>query len=966
MPFLAVLLWALPASEVAPDFFRDIQPIFQKRCAECHTAKARGGLRLDQPKNLFGGSESGPVVVAGKPADSLLIRKVTSKDPGERMPPQGESLSPGEVDLLRAWVAAGAKIPTMEEKESWWAFQPLAKPSILAGQQPIDFLIRQRLKAKGWDLSAPADKTALLRRVTYDITGLPPSVDEIRRFLEDNSSEAYERVVDRLLASSAYGERWARLWLDLVHYADTHGYDKDKLRPNAWPYRDHLIRALNSDMPFDRFAREQIAGDILYPGDPGAIEALGMLAAGPWDFIGHAEVPETKIDGKVARHLDRDDMVGTVLTTFLGLTVQCAQCHNHKFDPISQEEYYRLQAVFAAIDRADRPYFQDPAIAQKDADLRQQIEAVQSALKTIDGRRNKGVDAEIREARNRLQSLQKSGRSSAPEYGWHSPIENKATVQHWVQVDLGLSLKFSNVVLEPCWDDFAGIGAGFGFPVRWKLEGSDSPEFKNPFLLFEQKNDFPNPGILPVTLPANAQARLVRLTITRLAPRQNDFIAAVAEMRIEDPSGRNLALGKPVTASGSIEGPPRWRASNLTDGIHHAGKPASPESLARLQSRLESLELQVLTEADRKARQSAQAKLDQLVAERARLPKPSMVYCGTVYQGGGAFTGTGGKPRSISVLRRGNVTQPGNPVTPGALSLLNHAPARFNLDPAAPEGERRAALANWIAHPDNPLFWRVMANRVWRWHMGRGLVETPSDFGKQGLPCTHPELLDHLALFLRENRGSLKALHRHIVTSATYRQSSDTIAERAQTDADNSLFWRANRQKLDSEQLRDTMLLLAGKLDRAMYGPGFMDFVIEKPEHSPHYQYHLHDPENPKSHRRTVYRFVVRSQQQPFLTCLDCADASMLVDRRNESITPQQALALLNNRFALVMAKHFGGRIDSLTGSPKEKVRLVVLESLGRQATDEEIPLLTELLAREGPAALARLLFNLNEFTYLD
>ena len=184
MPFLAVLLWALPASEVAPDFFRDIQPIFQKRCAECHTAKARGGLRLDQPKNLFGGSESGPVVVAGKPADSLLIRKVTSKDPGERMPPQGESLSPGEVDLLRAWVAAGAKIPAMEEKENWWAFQPLAKPSIPAGQQPIDFLIRQRLKAKGWDLSAPADKTALLRRVTYDITGLPPSVDEIRRFLK--------------------------------------------------------------------------------------------------------------------------------------------------------------------------------------------------------------------------------------------------------------------------------------------------------------------------------------------------------------------------------------------------------------------------------------------------------------------------------------------------------------------------------------------------------------------------------------------------------------------------------------------------------------------------------------------------------------------------------------------------------------------------------------------------------------
>ncbi|MFM8931056.1 MAG: DUF1553 domain-containing protein, partial [Gemmataceae bacterium] len=927
---------------------------------------ARGGLRLDQPKSLFGGSESGPVVIAGKPADSILIQKVTSKDATERMPPQGEPLSTSEVDLLKAWVTAGAKIPSSEEKESWWAFKPLAKPAIPAGQQPIDFLIRKKLSAKGWNLSPPAAKTALLRRVTYDITGLPPTVEEIRRSLDDNSPEAYERVVDRLLNSSAYGERWARLWLDLVHYADTHGYDKDKLRPNAWPYRDHLIRALNNDMPFDRFVREQIAGDILYPGDPGAIEALGMLSAGPWDFIGHAEVPETKIDGKVARHLDRDDMVGTVVTTFLGLTVQCAQCHNHKFDPISQEEYYGLQAVFAAIDRADRPYFQDPTIAQKDADLRRQIDAVQATLKGIDARRDKDVEAKITVARNQWQSLQKSGRSPAPEYGWHSPIENKAETTHWVQVDLGASRAIASIVLEPCWDDFGNIGAGFGFPTRWKLEGSDGPDFKTPRLLFEQKSDFPNPGIVPVALPLTAQARYVRLTVTRLTARQNDFIAAVAEMRVEDASGNNFALHKPVTASGSIEGPPRWRASNLTDGIHHAGKPATPETLASLKARLESLELQLLTEADRVARQAAQTQLDRLIAERARMPKPSMVYCGTVYTGSGAFTGTGGKPRPISLLRRGNVTQPGKPVKPGALSLLNHAPAKFNLEPSAPEGERRASLAQWITHPDNPLFWRVMANRVWRWHMGRGLVETPSDFGKQGQPCTHPELLDHLALFLRDNRGSLKALHRHILTSATYRQGSDSIAERAATDADNSLFWRANRQKLDSEQLRDTMLLLAGKLDRTMYGPGFMDFVIEKPEHSPHYQYHLHDPEDSKSHRRTVYRFVVRSQQQPFLTCLDCADASMLVDRRNESITPQQALALLNNRFALVMAKHFGDRLSKSGASAGSIVGEAVLESLGRPATEEEVRLLSDLLTREGAPALARLLFNLNEFTYLD
>ena len=969
MPFLAIFVLALPFAQAAPDFNRDIRPIFQKRCAECHDAKARGGLRLDQPQKLLGGGDSGPVLVAGKPEKSLLLQKVTSQVPAERMPPKGDPLPPGEISLIKAWIADGAKIPLTETQgteETWWAFKPLAQPRVPPGKQPIDHLILQRLTAKSWNFSPPAPKAALLRRVTYDITGLPPTVDEINRFLADNSPDAYDRVVDRLLASPAYGERWARLWLDLVHYADTHGYDKDKLRPNAWPYRDHLIRALNDDMPFDRFAREQIAGDILYPENPGAIEALGMLSAGPWDFIGHAEVPESKIDGKVARHLDRDDMVGTVVTTFLGLTVQCAQCHNHKFDPISQEEYYNLQAVFAAIDRADRPYFQDPAIAKKDVDLRRKIEAVQASLKAIDSRRDKVVEEEIKTARNQLQTLQKAGRSPAPEYGWHSPVESKPGTTHWVQVDLGKPQTIASIVLEPCWDDFGNIGAGFGFPTRWKLESSDSPDFKNPRLLFEQKTDFPNPGIMPVVQSISAQARYVRLTVTRLTARQNDFIAAVAEMRVEDAGGKNLALQKPVTASGSIEAPPRWRASNLTDGIHHAGKPATSESLASVKARLKSLELKVLPEGDRAARQATQAQLDRLVAERSRLPKPSVVYCGTVYQGGGAFTGTGGKPRAISVLRRGNVTQPGKPVTPGALSLLNHAPAQFQLDAQAPEGERRAALANWIAHPDNPLFWRVMANRVWRWHMGRGLVETPSDFGRQGQPCTHPELLDHLALYLRDNRGSLKALHRHILTSATYQQRSDTNPERAAVDADNSLYWRANRQKLDSEQLRDTMLLLAGKLDRTMYGPGFMDFVIEKPEHSPHYQYHLHDPEDPKSHRRTVYRFVVRSQQQPFLTCLDCADASMLVDRRNESITPQQALALLNNRFALVMAKHFGDRLAK-TGTPAGAiVRQSMLEALGRPATEQEVALLSDLLTREGAPALARLLFNLNEFTYLD
>ena len=964
---LFLLLHHAGASQGSPaqpvDFQRDIQPILAKNCLSCHGDKARGGLRLDLAKQLLAGGESGPSVLPGKPDSSLLLKKISSTDLADRMPPKGDPLQPAEIALVRGWIAAGAKLPAQTEP-AWWAFLPLARPTAPPGQHPVDGFIRKALAVKGWDLSPPAEKAALLRRVTFDLTGLPPSPAEITGFLADQSPGAFERVVERLLASPAYGERWARLWLDLVHYADTHGYDKDQPRPNAWPYRDHLIRALNADMPYDRFAREQIAGDVLYPGDPGAIEALGMLSAGPWDLIGHAEVPETKIDGRVARHLDRDDMVGTVITSFLGLTAQCAQCHNHKFDPIPQEEYYRLQAVFAAIDRADRRYFADPAVARQDQELNEKIAAVQSGVAQIVSRRVPAIDQQIRTARAEAESLGKSPRSPAAEYGWHSPIENKAGAVHWVQVDLGTARPFSRIILEPCWDDFANIGAGFGFPVRWKLEASETADFKKAILLFEQQADLVNPGISPVVAPAMGKARFIRLTVTRLRARESDFIAAVAEMRVEDATGKNLALGAPVTASGSIEAPPRWRGSNLTDGIHHAGKPVMPEQLAAVQKKIAALESQVLSAADQKRMVELRTELDQMQARRDALPKPAVVYCGTVHSGSGAFKGTSGKPRPITVLRRGNVTQPGKPVTPGGLSLLTHAPADFLIEASQPEGERRAALARWVTHPDNPLFWRVIANRVWRWHTGRGLVETPSDYGRQGQLSPHPELLDHLALYLRDQKGSLKALHRHILTSATYRQSSADIPDHAALDAGNTLFWRANRQKLDSEQLRDTMLLLSGKLDRTMYGPGFKDFVVEKPEHSPHYQYHLHDPEDPKSHRRTVYRFVVRSQQQPFLTCLDCADASMLVDRRNESITPQQALALLNSRFALVMARHFGERLGAL--DPAKAASQAVFEALGRPATPDEARLLGSLLRNEGAPALARLLFNLNEFTYLD
>ncbi len=518
---------------------------------------------------------------------------------------------------------------------------------------------------------------------------------------------SYEAVVDRLLASPHYGERWARHWLDVVHYGETHGYDKDKPRPHAWPYRDYVIRAFNDDKPYGRFVQEQLAGDVLFPDTADGVEALGFLAAGPWDFIGHVELPETKIDGKVARHLDRDDMVSNTMSTFASLTVHCAQCHNHKFDPIAQEDYYSLHAVFAALDRADKKY-----------------------------------------------------------------------------------------------------------------------------------------------------------------------------------------------AGGS-----------------------------------------------------------------------GLVYAGTVHQGTGNFAGTGssgGKPRPIHVLARGDVRKPGKEVSPGALTAHSLLPGRFELPPDHAEGERRAALARWLTDARNPLPWRSLVNRVWLYHFGRGLVDTPNDFGKMGQAPTHPELLDWLAAEFRDGGQSLKQLHRLIVTSAAYRQSSADHPAFAQRDAGNAYYWRQNRRRLEAEAVRDSVLAVSGKLDPRLGGPSFQDFVVEKPEHSPHYQYHLHDADDPRSHRRSVYRFVVRSQLQPFLTTMDCADPSLLVDKRNQTVTPLQALSLLNNQLMVVMAKHFAARVERMGAGLEQQVTAAFRLALGRPPNADELIGMVAYVRRHGLANGCRVILNLNEFVFMD
>lgn len=988
-PFAALILLAPFLRAAPPDFVRDVRPILAQRCFECHGPdKQKGGFRLDVKAVALRGGDSGePAIVPGQAAASPLLALVAHPDPHERMPPEGDALRPAEIATLRAWIDAGAPWPDaasaqLEDPLAWWSLQPLQPVAPPAGAaHPIDAFIRAQLAAKGLGPAPEADARTLHRRLAFDLTGLPPSPEELDAFAADRSPDAYEQLVDRLLASPRYGERWARHWLDVVHYGDTHGYDKDKLRPNAWPYRDYVIRAFNADKPYARFLQEQIAGDVLYPDTTDGVEALGFIAAGPWDFIGHAEVPESKIDGKLARHLDRDDMVANAIGTFASATVHCAQCHQHKFDPISQEDYYSLQAVFAALDRTEREYHRDPALHARFQRLRREQREAAAALRALEeplrGRAGPAYAEMTRRLAAPLNQEPAQPGGESPSYGYHSALSATPDAVKWVQVDLGHSVEIDRVWLLPSHDTFNAIGAGFGFPVRFKVEVSDDPEFragvKLAWIRYDATfmADFPNPGLVPFSTGGSKDdgiaGRYVRVTVTKLAPRRDDYMFALAELRVLDRSGRNVALGRPVTALDTIESGERWRLANLTDGVAPAGLAA--EEQAALEREREALLLAAADEPTRTRRAALQARAAQLAAELKLLPAPDLVYAGGIHTGSGTFRGTGadgGRPRAIAVLARGQVTHPGRPALPGALSALTFAPARFDLPAEAPEGERRAALARWLADERNPLTWRSIVNRVWQYHFGRGLVETPNDFGRNGARPTHPELLDWLALRFRDSGGSFKALHRLIVTSATYRQAAAGNAAAERIDAGNTLLWRQNRRRLEAEAVRDAMLTASGKLDLAMGGPGWRDFVIERPEHSPHFRYDLADPNDPATWRRSVYRFIVRSQTQPWMTALDCADPSMRVDRRNESLTPLQALALLNNGFVVAQARHFAARVAAERAGLAAQVERAHALALGRPPDAAAQAKLLAFAEAEGLPALCRLLFNLNEFTFVD
>ena len=1003
----------------APKFDEKIAPILERHCVVCHQGeKPKGGLSLTSADAFSKGGDSGPAVIPGKPEESLLIEVISGDQP--RMPQKAKPLSADDVALIRQWISGGAHWPAdriLRDKklsganDQWWSLQAVHRPRVPAMNSdwiktPIDAFILAKLQEHQLVPTAEADRRTLIRRLTYDLHGLPPTPEEIDAFLVDREAHAYERLVERLLASPRYGERWGRHWLDVVHFGESHGYDKDKPRPNAWPYRDYVIEAFNSDLPYDRFIREQLAGDVLYPDEPRGVVATGFISAGPWDFVGHVELREGTLDKKITRSNDRDDMVSTAMSTFQSLTVHCARCHNHKFDPISQEEYYRLQAVFAGVDRADRSYDNDPAVfaarrklqieQQRVAARNQELTAIAAIISTPEIER---LDAELKELRGQLAALPAANApgDSSPTNGYHSNIEGQADVVKWVQVDLGKAQKLDEIILIPARPTDFTDTPGFGFPPRYRIELSNDPNFVAKQVLVDQTGaDLANPGDKPyitrVKLPA---LRYIRITATKLWKRTDDWIFALAELQAVSDK-QNVAFGAAVTALDTIEAG-RWSTKHLVDGYSSRARLADAEALKLAAAKREKLEQEVaarttrrqaaiderLDENVRREWATTQKRLAEVDAELKRLPSPKLVYAGANrFAAQGNFTATASAPRPIYFLHRGNDKNPGEEMSPGTLSCLAGVSSSLGEFDANDEGARRAALAKWITDPRNPLTGRSIANRIWQYHFGRGIVDSPNDFGHLGSLPTHPELLDWLASELAQPTAglvksmgegspsadtpwSLKRLHRLIVRSAVYRQSSRDNAAAAAIDSGNQYLWRMNRQRLEAEALRDAVLAVSGKLDLQMGGPSVQQFLF-KDDHSPVYDYERFDVDSPASNRRSVYRFIVRSVPDPFMECLDCADPSLLTPKRNTTLTALQALSLLNNQFIVRQAEHFAQRLESAGADRSRQIELAYRLAFGREPSANEVRKLAAYTDKNGIPSLCRVIFNSNEFLFVD
>ena len=855
------------------------------------------------------GGENGPAVVPGKPGESLMIDRLEA---GE-MPP-GRALKPEEVAAFRAWVESGAAyevepLAARRAGPDWWSLRPIRKAAIPTVRDrgwvrsPVDAFVLAGLERDDLRPAPEADRATYIRRVTFDLTGLPPSPEEIWSFVEDPAPDAFESLVDRLLDSPRYGERWGRHWLDVVRFAESHGYETNNLRADAWPYRDYVIRAFNQDTPFARFVEEQLAGDAIAGAADWLVRsATGFIVGGSHDVVGN-QAPEAVLQQRVD---DLDDMVATTSTAFLGLTAQCARCHDHKFDPITQRDYYGLQAAFAGVTHAER------SVPIDDPDRHREAEKTSAELARID------------------RELDESGSPGSTDLGapGRSPVDPLRNVERFEPV-IARSVRFviqtTSNGSEPCIDELEVWTAGTN-PRNVALAEAGGKPFASS------------------TYKGSDLHKLEHLNDGRVGNGRSWISGVVGK------GNAGVELKEPVTIDRIVWGRDREGAYRDRTPIEYYVEVADEPGRWRV----------VASSADRasKAVELAPDSSDRekLIRQRNDLRK-GLASLGSSMK---VYAGTFAQPGPSHILRRGDPSQKLEAVAPSGVAAVRPS---LTLSPDAPEADRRLAMARWIADSANPLPTRVMVNRAWHYHFGRGLVATPSDFGFNGDRPSHPELLDWLAAEYQGNGGHLKPIHRLIVLSAAYRQSSRPDERAKSIDGENRRLWRFAPRRLEAEEIRDAILAVAGSLDPRMGGPGYSLWepntnyvVVFKP---------LSDL-GPDAFRRMVYQFKPRSQPDPTFGAFDCPDGGLVAPRRNASTTALQAFNLLNSPFILDQSNRLADRLAREVGpEPEAQVDRAFRLAFGRSPTDTERSAAVAIARDHGIPALARGLFNANEFLHV-
>jgi hypothetical protein len=820
-------------------------------------------------------------------------------------------VSPCVLSLVLTAVAAAADEPAGSSARTHWAFRALVRPTpphVTSSwpRNPLDNFILLQLQQAGLKPSAEADRLTLLRRLKFDLIGLPPTTEEIDAFVHDPAADAYERLVERYLASPQLGERWARHWLDVVHFAESHGFEMNQPRLTAWPYRDYVIRAFNEDKPYDRFVREQLAGDAF-----GADEATGFLVAGAWDQV---KSPDPALTAQ-QRADELHAIVSTTGSTFLGLTVGCARCHDHKFDPVSTRDYYGLVAVFAGVQHGERP-LRSAATEQR----RQETEALRDRL---------GIVAA------EMAALEPLAQPRGPA-GRRLPVNSKHNIERFAPIK-ARSVRFvveETNNLEPCIDELEVFTAGpkprnvalaraggkatssgdyMAAPALHRLEHINDGQYGNGRSWISNQV-----GRGWVQIELQEPTVIERIDWGR--DREGKFADRLPtryRIEVEEEPG-----AWKVVASSADRLPPRPEAPKAPPALDQTDK----EKFFTLAARRAELERQL-----------------------AILERGSLVYAGQ-------FTSPGPTHR----LHRGDATQKREEIAPAAPAEFGE---RLGLPPGESEQKRRLALANWVTNPRHPLTARVIVNRLWQYHFGQGIVPTPSDFGLNGGTPSHPELLDWLASELIAHNWSLKHIHRLIVLSATYRQASAAHPAGLAADAQDRLLWRYPPRRLEAEPLRDAILAVSGQLDLRMGGPGFDLF-------EPNTNYvKVYTPKQNFGRaewRRMVYQSKPRMQLDDTFGAFDCPDAGQIAPKRSSSTTALQALNLMNSRFIVQQAALFAERLTREAGDdPKAQIQHGFRLAFGRVPSADELSGAVRLVQAHGLTAFCRALLNANEFLYV-